>query len=389
VFRVTTNGVLTTLYSFSGTNAGSTPYAGLVQGSDGNFYGTTFFGGSYNYGTVFKITPDGVLTSLCSFWRGDTDKGNNGFCPGEIIQGRDGNLYGVTEEGGISGDGVVYKISTSGAFINLHSFMGLLTDGGINPLGALVQGADGDYYGTAQGVGIPNYQGIVFKITANGVYTKFYSFTGGNDGAGPLRLLLGGNGNFYGTTFYGGTNNCGAIFKLTTNGICTGLYSFTGGSDGRGPGQLVQGADGNLYGTTEYRATNGTVFKLTTNGVFTSLHSFTGGVDGGYLNGLVQGPDGNLYGTTRYGGQGGNGTIFKITPIGPVFKATTLINGTLTLTWSTDAGSTYQLQYKSELNSGDWVNLGSPMTASGSNLNATDSVANDPRRYYRVVVLPQ
>src|SRR6266850_3086009 len=310
VFKFTTDGVLTTLYSFNGVD-GSAPNASLVQGSDGNFYGTTMHGGAYNYGTAFKLTPDGVLTSLYSFWRGDTDMGNNGFNPTEIIQGSDGNLYGMTEDGGTRGKGVVYKITSSGVFANLHSFMHATTDGEY-PLGAMVQGTDGDYYGTAQGGGT-NYYGIVFKITANGAYTNLYSFTGGNDGAGPNRLLLGNDGNFYGTTYYGGTNDFGTVFKFTTNGVCTGLYSFSNGSDGRGPTELVQGIDGNFYGTTLYGGTTGLVFRVTADGAFTTLHTFTGGNDGGWPNGLVRGPDANLYGTTWSGGQAGNGTIFKIT----------------------------------------------------------------------------
>src|SRR5580765_3330370 len=139
VFKFTTNGVLTTLYSFNGVSDGAAPNAALVAGSDGNFYGTTMRGGAYNYGTAFKLTPNGVLTSLYSFWRGDTDMGNDGFSPTEVIQGNDGNLYGMTEDGGTRGEGVVFQISTSGVFRNLHSFMHATTDG-VYPLGAIVQG---------------------------------------------------------------------------------------------------------------------------------------------------------------------------------------------------------------------------------------------------------
>jgi uncharacterized repeat protein (TIGR03803 family) len=314
VFKFTTNGMLTTWYSFNGASDGSAPNASLVQGSDGNFYGTTVRGGAYNYGTAFKLTPGGVLTSLYSFWRGDTDYPNNGYYPTEIIQGNDGNLYGMTEDGGLRGDGAVFKISAGGVFTKLHSFMHATTDGEY-PLGAMVQGADGEYYGTAQGGGT-SYRGVVFKITSNGAYTNLYSFTGGNDGGGPNRLLLGSDGNFYGTTYYGGTNGFGTVFKFTTNGVCTVIYSFSNGSDGRGPTELVQGIDGNFYGATLYGGTTGLVFRVTADGAFTTLHTFTGGNDGGWPNGLVAAPDGNLYGTTWYGGQDGNGTIFKITPDG-------------------------------------------------------------------------
>jgi len=311
VFRFTTNGVLTTLYSFSGANAGAAPIAGPVQGFDGNLYGTTSQGGPYNVGTIYKLTLQGVLTTLYSFWHGDTDYGNDGLWPAELIQGSDGYLYGVTPNGGSGDRGVAFRCSTWGVFANLHNFDG--ANDGLYPQGALVQGADGNYYGTAPG---PAIGGRLFKMTPNGAVTNVYRFTGGNDGQSPSRLLLANDGNFYGTASIGGTNNYGTVFKFTTNGVCTGLYSFSNGNDGRNPTELVQGIDGNFYGTTHSGVTPGTVFKVTADGAFTSLHVFTGGNDGGSPNGLVLGPDGNLYGTTRSGGFSGNGTIFKITPDG-------------------------------------------------------------------------
>ena len=313
VFKFTTNGVLTTLYSFSGAYTGIGPSAALVRGADGNLYGTTLHGGGGNVGTVFKITPQGVLTSLHSFWRGDTDYGNDGFYPRELIQGNDGNLYGVSGEGGSGDRGMVYRVSTNGVFTNLHNF----TYEVMYPRGALVQGADGDYYGIA-GLGGTNYYGIVFKITANGAVTTVYAFTGTSQAAN--QLLLGSDGNFYGTSS-GGTYNQGAVFRLTTNGVYTEIYSFSGGSDGGGP-QLIQGIDGNFYGTTFIGGAHsyGTVFKITVDGALSTLASLSGGIGGGSPNGLVQGPDGSLYGTTRYGGQAGNGTIFKITLDGTVMS---------------------------------------------------------------------
>ena len=312
VFRFTTNGVLTTLYSFNGTDTGSVPYASPVQGSDGNLYGTTSHGGVFNAGTAYKLTPDGVFTSFHSFYHGDTDHGIDGLFPTEVTQGSDGNLYGMTPHGGWGDNGVVFRFSTSGVFANIHYFLGGSSDA-LFPNGPLVQGTDGDYYGMAP-YGGANF-GLLFKINTSGVVTIVYNFTGGNDGRRPSRLLLGTDGNYYGTTVYGGTNNFGTVFKFTTNGVCTGLYSFSNGNDGAYPGALVEGVDGSFYGTSVF-GTNGLIFRVSADGAFTNLYTFTGGNDGANAQGLVLGRDGNLYGTTWYGGQAGNGTIFKITTDG-------------------------------------------------------------------------
>ena len=330
----TTNPPLTSLYSFSGGD-GSSPN-GLVQGSDGNFYGTTEYGGAYTnqysegLGTVFKITPSGTLNLLYSF--SDID----GAIPAAaLVQGADGSFYGTTEYGGAyedeSGDtfGTLFKIMTNGAFTSLYSFSG---SDGANPVAGLAQGADGSLYGTTSFGGVDYYldDGTVFKITTNGTFTSLFWF-GGSDGIEPEGgLVQGTDGSFYGTTFKGGTHGLlyegyGTVFKMTTNSTLSTLYSFTGGSDGANPAAgLVQDADGNFYGTAQYGGTNGdgTVFKIMTNGTFSSLHSFSGSDGANPAAGLVQGSDGNFYGTTEYGGAYTNqygesqGTVFKITPGG-------------------------------------------------------------------------
>jgi uncharacterized repeat protein (TIGR03803 family) len=212
--------------------------------------------------------------------------------------------------------------------------------------------------------------------------------------------VQGSDGNFYGTTEAGGTNEVGTVFQISTGGTLTSLYSFIGTNDGANPeAGLALGSDGYFYGTTEaggaYTDQNGegygTVFKISTNGTLTSLYSFTGGNDGAYpYAGLVQGSDGSFYGTTEGGGQGGAGTVFRLTvgPAAPVFQAVTLNDGTLTLTWSTEAGGMYQLQYNSGLGSSGWNNLGSPIPATGATLSVNETVANGPPRFYRVELLP-
>ena len=300
--------------------------------------------------------------------------------------------------------GTVFKITTNGVLTRLHAFS--YTDDGSSPYGALVQGREGHFYGTTYGGGTSTTGGgTVFKITTNGVLTSLHSFTGFNDGGGPNGLVRGGDGDFYGTTSTGGDTNLnygqgfGTLFKITTNGALTTLHSFTGANDGGTPvAGLVQGSDGNFYGTANQGGTYasgfnspGTVFKISTNGTLTTLYSFTGGNDGGNsVAGLVQGSDGSFYGTTLGGGAGHVGTVFPLTIVraAPVFQAVTLTNSTLSLTWSTEAGGRYQVQYNSDLSSSNWINLSNAVIAAGATLSVTDSVTNAPRRFYRAVLSP-
>jgi uncharacterized repeat protein (TIGR03803 family) len=302
------------LYSFTGGNDGANAVAGLVQASDGNLYGTTYRGGTNGYGAIFRITASGGLTPLYSF-----TGGNDGAHPyGSLVQAGDGNLYGTTEDGGTNGNGVVFRITTNGTPTPLYSFTGG-HDGG-NPEGGLVQANDGYLYGTTENGGT-NFDGTVFRMPINGPLKPIYSFTDGHDGGFPESALVQANdGNLYGTTYEGGTNGDGVVFRISTNGVLTPLYSFTGGHDGAAPvAGLVQAGDGNLYGTTEDGGTNGygSIFSIATNGVLTPLYSFTDGHDGAYPEAtLVQANDGNLYGTTYEGGTNGYGTVFQITTHG-------------------------------------------------------------------------
>ena len=324
--------VFTSLHSFQALTNGANPVAGLVQGSDGNFYGTTYCGGTQRLrGTVFKISTNGALTSLYSF-----TGGNDGANPAAgLVQGSDGNFYGTTYGGGTNGNvwfggGTVFKISANGALTSLYSFTG--GNDGANPHAGLVQGSDGNFYGTTSGGGT-NGAGTVFKISTNGALTSFvflhrHAMMAQDPDAG---LVQGSDGNFYGTTSVGGTNNSGTVFKISANGALTSLYSFTGSNDGAYPDAgLVQGSDGNFYGTTSSGGTNdaqrnygyGTVFKISPNGALTSLYSFTGGNDGAYPQaGLVQGSDGNFYGTTQYGGATNYNGFSETTATAPCSKS--------------------------------------------------------------------
>jgi uncharacterized repeat protein (TIGR03803 family) len=300
--------------SFDGTD-GASPYAALIQATDGNFYGTAQEGGANGDGTVFKITPSGRLTTSHNF------DGTDGQYPTQLVQATDGNFYGTTFGGGTNGDGTVFKITPSGTLTMLYSFCAQAncTDGE-GPIPVLVQATDGNFYGATANGGANN-DGTVFKITPSGALTTLHSFDFGTDGQLPEGLAQGTDGNFYGTTNRGGDGDDGTVFKITPSGTLTTLHNFQGADGDEPDAGLVQGTDGNFYGTTAQGGANndGTVFKITPTGTLKTLHSFDG-TDGSLpAAALIQATDGNLYGTTVAGGT--DGTLFKITPSG---KLTTL-----------------------------------------------------------------
>lgn len=287
VFKITPMGEETVVHLFGAVSGdGVNPHT-LIQGSDGNLYGTTALGGANNSGTVFKLTTEGVETILYSF-TGDPD----GAVPVALVEGSDGNFYGTTVVGGASNNGTFFNVTPEGVETVLRSFGS--SSFGDEPEGQLIQASDGNFYGTT------NYDtgsGLFFKITPDGVETILQSLSN------PVALIQGSDGNFYGTTGQGGPSNAGTAFKLTPEGIETILHFFTGGNDGAGPSLgLVQGSDGNFYGTTH--SAGGTIFELTPKGVFTGLYTFPESGAGFPSSQLAQGNDGNLYGTTFSGGGG-------------------------------------------------------------------------------------
>ena len=326
----------TTLASFGyfiGSNQGVMT---LVQGVDGNLYGTTEAGGANGFGTVFQITPTGTLTSLYSFCS-QPNCTDGGAPEAGLVLDNDGDFYGVTWDGGAAGlylgFGTVFKITAGGTLTTLNSFAGT---NGANPWGALVRAADGDFYGTTAYGGackVPYGCGTVFKITAGGTLTMLHSFHK-TDGFYPQAgLVQGADGNFYGTTSEGGANrNAGTVFKISAAGKLTTLHNFCAKphcTDGAHPeAALVQGTDGDFYGTTGGGGNGivygvGTVFKITAGGTLTTLHRFNTTDGSRPEGGLIQATDGNFYGTTNSGGDNGAGTIFQITPTGAL---TTLHN---------------------------------------------------------------
>jgi uncharacterized repeat protein (TIGR03803 family) len=454
------------LYSFGGAD-GTYPTAVLAQGSDGNFYGTTFAGGAstncsgylpvFNLwtvgcGTVFQITPSGTLTTLYSF------SGNDGVNPmGALVEGIDGNFYGTTYQGGSNGMGTVFRISSSGTFSSIHSFSGI---DGEYPYAGLVLGGDGNFYGTTYQGG--NGGGNVFRISPGGICTNLHSFNG-SDGVDPRGgLAQGSDGNFYSTTFLGGTGtncpgSCGTVFRISPSGSFTNLHSFSAGYGDRPIAGLVQGSDGNFYGATpggqcpgaNCSADYGTVFKISPQGDFTellpvgSVTNFLYVPESGLIQGsdgllygtviegkiyrlnpatdeadfypmssnanyypyagLVQGVDGSFYGTSMLGGSTSNcssrcGIVYKFSvPLNPALwpinqitnvqvSATNVLFGVVSI-----SGESYQLQFSSSMNPANWVNVsGVSVTNSiGALLTLTNfGGATGSQGFYRFAITP-
>ena len=304
IFRITPAGVLTTMVSFNGTNGGNPFGCTMLQASDGNLYGAAFTGGSGTNGTVFQLTLAGAFTTLASF------NGTNGLAPYGLVQGSDSNFYGTTN-GGTVNDGTVFQMTPAGALTTLVAFNG--TNGSAPNRGPLAQDSAGNFYGMTFGGGSAD-DGTVFKMTSAGVLTTLVSFTGPNGSHPYAGLVQGSDGSFYGMTFNGGSASDGSIFKITPSGSLTTLVSFNF-TNGAGPtGALVQGRDGNFYGTTLVGGSgnDGIVFSMTPAGVITTLVSFDGANGANPNNGLVQGSDGNFYGTAQSGGSSNLGVVFQV-----------------------------------------------------------------------------
>ncbi len=341
-FKLDKSGKQVWLHTFNGKD-GMNPYAGLMWDGSGNLYGTTELGGdmtcknnSLGCGTVFKLDKTGKETVLYKF----TGMPDGVYPDSPVVEDAAGNLYGTTELGGPSAAGTVFKVDKNGNETILHSFTG--SDGCI-PVGVILDSA-GNLYGAAEsgGYNCSGGDGEIFELDTVGNFTVLHAFIGSDDGSHPDSiLLLGADGNLYGTTGYGGNmdcgggSGCGVVFELSANGE-TVLYSFCSLSncaDGQYPGggPLVRDSNGNLYGTTDEGGTDrncngntcGVAFKLDTTGKETVLHSFSDGTDGALPEvGLIVDHSGSLYGVALQGGDinckingiPGCGVVFKITP---------------------------------------------------------------------------
>lgn len=358
IFKATTNGTLTTLTNFNVSVSGGLPLAGLTLGTDGNFYGTTTTGGSISsaVGSVFRVKTNGTLTILTNF------TGPNGNYPqAALTLGRDGNFYGTTTYGGPHGDGVVFQVTTNGALTALTNFSGT---NGMYPEGGVTQGSDGSFYGTTFFGGAYG-SGDVFKVATNRTLTVLTNFYGANGSYPQAGLTLAGDGSFYGVTTQGGAGGEGTVFRVTTNGALSILHSFAAeapnqsgdytNADGANPqANLTLGNDGNFYGAAPDGGLfgNGTLFQVTTNGKFATLYSFHPVVSndsglGTNTDGanpyvaLTLGRDGSFYGLAENGGTNGDGTVFKLSLQGqPAIRLNLRItSGNAILTWSNSAFS--------------------------------------------------
>jgi uncharacterized repeat protein (TIGR03803 family) len=305
----------TVLHTFTGTD-GESPL-GLVRDSAGNLYGVTQLGGASGQGVVFKLDATGE-TVLYSF----TGGADGSYPTIGLARDADGNLYGTTA-GGASPFGEVFKLDTAGAQTVLHSFTGG-ADGG-QPNGLLSDPA-GNLYATTYSGGSLG-RGVAYNLAAAGTETVLHNFGGLHGGNPASALIRAAEGNFYGTTWQAGSAGYGVVFKLGSTGAETVLYDFTGGADGADPyAPLIRDSAGNLYGTTSFGGIVrsqvcprgcGVVFKLDTTGTETVLHSFTGGADGmNPSTGLISDSAGNLYGTTPTGGASGWGVVFEVNTAG-------------------------------------------------------------------------
>jgi uncharacterized repeat protein (TIGR03803 family) len=320
--------IVVPLYTYPETDEGDTGVAApaqFAQGPDGQLYSTIETNGTYNSGTVYKISTGGAYTPLYNFCAEGGDCLLTGGYPlGGATLGLDGNLWGTTQNGGKDAYGTVFKMTPAGTLTSLYQFDG--TEAG-TPIYPVLQGQNGDMYGVTQGT----HYGTFFKLTTKGVITIYpFDYT---DGYEPNLPIQGSDGNFYGTAQYGGggTCECGVIYKATAAGKITVLHVFTGdvsatSYDGNRPiGVLVQDAEGNLWGTTyqggEYN--EGTIFKIATTGKdYELVYSFQfaapqllGQLP---LAGLTLGTDGNFYGVASRGGTNNYGATFQVTPAGDV-----------------------------------------------------------------------
>ena len=300
VYKLDAGGNYKVLYTFRGGADGGQPYAGVILDDAGNLYGTTQYGGLNNCfgqacGVVYKVDPLGNETVLYSFTgQPDGEQPNTG-----VIRDAAGNLYGATSTGGANFAGVVYKIDPSGNELLLYTFTG--GSDGDEPDSSLIMDPVGNLYGTTQ-FGGTTFNGVVFKVDTSNNETVLYNFAGAPDGATPIAVIRDAHGNFYGTTYSGGTGNSGTVFKLDSGGHETVLYNFTGGTDGGNPeAGVIRDSNGSLYGTTNHGGPLGvgTVYKLNPNNHETVLCSFPSSTDGSDPNAIVFDAAGNLYGNTE------------------------------------------------------------------------------------------
>jgi len=327
IFKITPEGQITTIHTFTGEADGKNPTAGIVRGGDGNFYGTVFgwMGGKPSYGAIFKLTPNGEFTTLHTF------SGKDGSGPEALMQASDGNFYGTTAGGSSKLNGTIFKITPNGQFTMLHA---LTPQEGKRPRGPLVEGEDGNLYGAAEN---SSGYGMVFRVTRAGAFAVIHNLDY-SEGGYPAVGLTKGPDAFYGTATDGGKSDeepqgAGTVFRVRASGELKVLHIFgTGiGHTGFHPkARLLRASDGRFYGTTERGGAEsstdfGTIFRIAPDGTYSVVYSFQGD-DGRYpRSGLIQTADGAFYGVTSKGGTADVGAFYKLTvddTVAPESKST-------------------------------------------------------------------
>ena len=316
IFELTSGGTLTALATFDNTN-GAYPAAKLIEDSNGDLLGTTTGYGAPagDFGTVFDLSPRGTLTTLARFPGGAS--GANPY--GSLLEDGTGNLYGTTYFGGSANGGTVYKLATDGTLTTLANF-----NNEANPYGNVIMDGAGNLYGATVGGGIYGVanggDGAIFKLAPDGTLTTLASFNSATTGLWVYgNLIKDSTGDFFGTTWAGGSSGDGTVFKLTPAGTLTTLVTFTGPNGAYSQSGLMENQAGDLFGMTDYGGSNGdgTVFELTPGGKLTTLVSFNGTDGSDPVGGVIEDAAGNLYGVTYSGGQYGDGTVFELTTAVP------------------------------------------------------------------------
>jgi uncharacterized repeat protein (TIGR03803 family) len=426
IFEMTPDGAPANLYSFGGTPDGAHPSAALIQGTDGLLYGTTPDGGAFGHGSLFKLTTDGAFSLLYSF-----TNGMDGAAPvGSLAQGPDGALYGMSA-GGTNGCGNIFRVTTAGQLSVLRAFK--MDNNGYGPVGALALGSDGNFYGLTEysKLSVYTFCGSVFRISPSGTFLSLYTLNY-MDGTYPhAGLIQASDGNFYGTTCHDNVAGNGTVFRVTPAGVVTTLLTFDGFDTGANPeAALVEGPDGNLYGATTTGGVGGcgTVFRLS----FTAApRLITPPVAHTVLAGATVSFEVTVTGASPLSWQwlkngtnippsrcATNGRVLTLTNVtaadagsysvrvanplnsitsssaaltvisNPVLQVALQTNKTLLLNWNTFPTQKYQLQFSPDLTSG-WSNLGALITARSNTATASDPMGANTRRFYRVVLYPQ
>jgi uncharacterized repeat protein (TIGR03803 family) len=308
VYDMSTSGTFSNLYRFNGRTSGARPYAGLID-VGGTLYGTAQEGGAHKKGTVFALSTSGTETVLHAFG------GKDGNDPRTSLTSANGTLYGTTYYGGSAGAGTVFSVTSAGAEKVLHSFAGGSYDGSL-PLGSLIY-VNKMLYGTTSSGGT-NGEGTVFEVSPSGSnYTVLHSFQGSADGAYPFAGLTESNGVLYGTTQQGGAHNLGTVFAITTaSGSESVIHSFGSGKDGSKPLAGLTVLNGQLYGTTSFGGSNnlGSIYTISPSGSESVVHSFPGGAGGQFPDASLTAVGSVLYGTTMWSVGKKDGIAFEFTP---------------------------------------------------------------------------